>query len=160
MIRDNFAQSLKLKSCKKTISFSSVIDELEELKVKEVSLKIQDMKQENKLYISALILHKNLFNTSAQSILEETRINQVEYLMGIKIHYVSASDITILSGMNAPEAFIQSEVRKVIPNEPYTIKTSLGWSLLGNITKNGTNNANSKLFINRLDITTRDEMLY
>ena len=80
--------------------------------------------------------------------------------MAIKIHNVSASDITILSSMNAPEAFIQSEVRKGLPDEPYTIKTSLGWSLLGNITKNGTNNANSKLFINRLDITTRDEMLY
>ena len=36
--------------------------------MKEVSLKIEDMKQENKSYISALILHKNLFNMSAQLI--------------------------------------------------------------------------------------------
>ena len=32
---------------------------------------------------------------------------------------------------------------------------------MGNITnKNGINNANSKLFINRLDVTTRDEILH
>ena len=63
--------------------------------------------------------------------------------------------------MNAPEAFIQSEVRKELPNEPYAIKTGLGWSLLGYISsKNQTKNANSKLFINLLNITTRDEVLH
>ena len=54
----------------------------------------------------------------AQSILGKERINQLEHLQGIKIHNVSASDITTLIGANAPEAFIQSEVRKGLPNEP------------------------------------------
>ena len=40
LIRDEFAQGLKLKGYKKAISISSVIDELEEVKVKEVSLTI------------------------------------------------------------------------------------------------------------------------
>ena len=102
-----------------------------------------------------------MFNMPAKSILEKTRINELEHLKGIKIHNVSASDITVLIGVNTPEAFIQSEVRKGLPNEPCAIKTALGWSLLGNITsKNETNNANSKLSINRFDITNRDEMLY
>ena len=68
LIRDNFAQGLKLKGYKKTISISSVIDEVE-VKVKEVSLRIQDIKEENELYISALALSKNMFNMPAQSIL-------------------------------------------------------------------------------------------
>ena len=46
LIRDDFAQALKLKGYKKTISISSVIDEIEEVKTKEVSLRIQDMKEE------------------------------------------------------------------------------------------------------------------
>ena len=63
--------------------------------------------------------------------------------------------------MNAPEAFIQSEVRTGLPNEPYAIKTALEWSLLANLTnKNEANNTNSKLFINRLDITARNETLH
>ena len=102
-----------------------------------------------------------MFNMPAQFILEKTGINQLEHLKSIKIHNVSASDITKLISTNAPEAFIQSYVRKGLPNEPYAIKTASGWSLLGNIaSKNETNNANSKLSINRLDITTRDEMLH
>ena len=47
LIRDDFAQGLKLKGYQKTISISSAIDEVEEVKVKEVSLRIQDMKEEN-----------------------------------------------------------------------------------------------------------------
>ena len=119
------------------------------------------MKEENGLHISTLTLSKNIFNILAKSILEKIRINHLENLKGIKIHNVSASDIPTLIAANAPEAFIQSKVRKSLPNEPYAIKTALGWSLLGNITsKNETNNANSKLSINHLDVTTRDEMLH
>ena len=84
LIRDDFAQGLNLKGCKKTISISSVIDEVEEVKVKEVSLRIQDMKKENELHMSALTLPKNMFNMPAQSILKKARINQLEHLKGIK----------------------------------------------------------------------------
>ena len=119
------------------------------------------MKEKNELHISALTLHKNMFTMPAQSLLQEARIIQLEHLKGIKIHNVGTFDITILIGTNVPEAFIQSEVKNGLPNEPYAIKTALRWSLLGNITnKNESNNKNSKLPINRLDMTTRDEMLH
>ena len=119
------------------------------------------MKEKNELHISALTLHKNMFTMPAQSLLQEARIIQLEHLKGIKIHNVGTFDITILIGTNVPEAFIQSEVRNGLPNEPYAIKTALRWSLLGNITnKNESNNKNSKLPINRLDMTTSDEMLH
>ena len=119
------------------------------------------MKEKNELHISALTLHKNMFTMPAQSLLQEARIIQLEHLKGIKIPNVGTFDITILIGTNAPEVFIQSEVRNGLPNEPYAIKTALRWSLLGNITnKNESNNKNSTLPINRLDMTTRDEMLH
>ena len=119
------------------------------------------MKEKNELDISALTLHKNMFTMPAQSLLQEARIIQLEHLKGIKIRNVGTFDITILIGTNVPEAFIQSEVRNGLPNEPYAIKTALRWSLLGNITnKNESNNKNSTLPINRLDMTTRDEMLH
>ena len=119
------------------------------------------MKEKNELHISALTLHKNMFTMPAQSLLQEARIIQLEHLKGIKIRNVGTFDITILIGTNVPEAFIQSEVRNGLPNEPYAIKTALRWSLLGNITnKNESNNKNSTLPINRLDMTTRDEMLH
>ena len=77
MIRDNFAQDLTLKGYKKTISISSVIDVVRRSQSERVSLKIQNMKEENELYISVLTLPKNMFNMPAQSILEKARINQL-----------------------------------------------------------------------------------
>ena len=65
LIRDDFEQGLKLKGYKKAISISGVIDEVEEMKVKEVSLRIQHLKKENELHISALTLSKNMFNMPA-----------------------------------------------------------------------------------------------
>ena len=56
LIREDFTRGLKLKDSKKTISISSVINVVEEVKVKEVTLRIQDMKEENELHISALTI--------------------------------------------------------------------------------------------------------
>ena len=83
-----------------------------------------------------------------QSFLDKTRTNQLEDLKDIKICNVSAFGVVIL-------------IRKGLPNELYAIKAALGWSLLINVTsKNETNNGNSQLSINRLDITTRNEKLH
>ena len=76
--------------------------------MKEVSLRIQGMKEENELHISALTLPKSMFNMPVQFVLEKTRINQLEYLKGIKIHNVSVSDIAILIRANAPTGIFTS----------------------------------------------------
>lgn len=44
---------------------------------------------------------------SVQSILQKTRIKQLENLKGSKIYNVSATNITISTGANVPESFIQ-----------------------------------------------------
>ena len=74
--------------------------------------------------------------------------NQLEHLRDIKIRNVSGFGVAILTG-------------KGLLNEVYAIKAALRWSLLRNVaSKNEANNGNSHLSINRLDITTRDEMLH
>ena len=62
LIRSDFVKGSVLKGYKKTISISSAIDEVEEVKVEEVSLRIQDVKEENELHISALTLPKTIIS--------------------------------------------------------------------------------------------------
>ena len=62
LIRSDFVKGSALKGYKKTISISSAIDEVEEVKVEEVSLRIQDVKEENELHISALTLPKTIIS--------------------------------------------------------------------------------------------------
>ena len=43
--------------------------------------------------------------------------------------------MTTIIAANTPDIFLQLEVRRDNPSQPYAIKTILGWSLLGNTTK-------------------------
>ena len=62
---------------------------------------------------------------SVQSILQKTRIKQLENLKGSKIYNVSATNITISTGANVPESFIQYKARKGLPKDPSEIRTAL-----------------------------------
>ena len=84
------------------------------------------MKEENEVYISALTLSKKMIKMLVLSILKKTRISQLEHLKSFKVHTISISDTTILIGANAPEAVIQSEVKKRIPDETNPMKMTLG----------------------------------
>ena len=52
LVREDFAETLKLKGHKKTIPISSAINKVQEVKVKEVALKIQDLREEKINYPS------------------------------------------------------------------------------------------------------------
>ena len=61
--------------------------------------------------------------------------NTFGHLQDIQIPKICASEVTVLIGANAPDVFLQLEVRRGNPSESYAIKTILGWSLLGNTTE-------------------------
>ena len=58
--------------------------------------------------------------------------NTFDHLQDIQIPKICASEVTVLIGANAPDVFLQLEVRRGNPSELYAIKTILGWSLPGN----------------------------
>ena len=67
LIREYFVKQLKLKGYFRTINISSIKDELESVKVKEISLKIYDMDHKNEVEVKRYILPKGIFNTPSQS---------------------------------------------------------------------------------------------
>ena len=110
------------------------------------------MIKKNELQIEALTLPKRMFNMPSQGSLDLTgNSDQLEHLQDLQIPKINASDVTILIGANAPDAFLQVDLRKGQPNEPYALKTMLGWSLLGNITKNEGNKVDTRYCINHFE---------
>ena len=67
LISEYFAKQLKLKAYSRTINRSSIEDELESVKVKEISLKIYDMDHKNEVEVEAYTLPKRMFNMPSQS---------------------------------------------------------------------------------------------
>ena len=161
LIRKDFARQLKRKGYFRVINISSIKDETESVKVKETSLKIYDMDHKSEVEVEAYTLPKRMFNMPSQSSpTNGDNQNIFDHFQDIQIPKISGSEVTILIGANAPEVFLQLEVRRSNPSQPYAIKTILGWSLLGNTTeKEKPQEGRREYHINRIELLQHDEIL-
>ena len=81
-------------------------------------------------------------------------------MKGIKLAHGLASEVTILIGSNLPDAFVQLELRRGKQDQPYAIKTPLGWSLFGRqVTANNTQKE-CVYSVNRIDIVHNDDLIH
>ena len=68
--------------------------------------------------------------------------------------------MTILIGANALDVFLQLEVRRGNPSQPYAIKTILGWSLLGNTNERERQQKDQRKYhINHIEVLQHGEIL-
>ena len=65
------------------------------------------------------------------------RMEQWSHLRQVPFPEVERKKVSILIGTNIQEAFIPLEVRKGRPNEPFAIRSCLGWSILGGSASTG-----------------------
>ena len=161
LIREDFAKQLKLRGYSRTIKISSIKDEPETIIVKEISLKIYDMDHKNEVEVEARTLPKRMFNMPSQSSATNGDNQKTfDHLQDIQIPNICASKVTILIGANAPDVFLQLELRRGNPSQPYAIKTILGWSLLGNNTEREKPQKGGREYrVNRIEVLQHDEML-
>ena len=59
------------------------------------------------------------------------RIGQWPHLRQVPFPEVARNKVSVLIGTNVQEAFIPLEVKRGEPNEPFAIRSCLGWSILG-----------------------------
>ena len=161
LIREDFVKQLKLKGYSRAINTSSIKDKPENVKVKEIHLKIYNMDHKNEVEVQAYTLPKIMFNMPSQSSpTNQDNQNTFDHFQDIQIPKVCASEVTILIGANAPDIILQLEVRRGNPTQPYAIKTILGWSLLGNTTEREMPQKGGREYhINRIEVLQHDEML-
>ena len=137
LIRENFAKQLKLKKYSRTIKQNKRWkDEPESVKVKKVSLKIYDIYHKNEVEVEAYTSPKRMFNMLSQSSTANgNNQNTFDHFDDIQIPRICASEVTMLIWANAPDIFLQLELRRGNPSQPYANKTILRWPHLGNTTK-------------------------
>ena len=98
--------------------------------------------------------------TSQSSSANRDSQNTFDHLQDSQIPEICASEMTILIGANTPVVFLQLEVRRGNPSQPYAIKTILGCSLLGNTTKRKKPQRSGREYhINCIEVLQHDEML-
>ena len=57
------------------------------------------------------------------------------HLCQVPLPGVERNKVSVLIGTNVQEAFIPLKVKKGVPNEPFEIRSGLGWSILGGSVK-------------------------
>ena len=68
---------------------------------------------------------------SSQALAVRTKRDLWPHLRQVAIPEVERNKVSVLIGTNVQEAFIPLEVKKGEPNEPFAIRSCLGWSILG-----------------------------
>ena len=125
LIRLDYSNKLKLNAVK---TFTTVKESGGPVKVNEVFLKIFDDEQENALCIPVLFtITKNMFKMPTQKLRKSSKfvLEGYHYLKGIKLANVPLSELTVFVGSNAPDAFMQLELRRGMEYQQCAIKTPL-----------------------------------
>ena len=121
----DYANKLKLNAVE---TLPTVKERGEPIKVNEVFLKIFDDKQENTLCIPvAFTITKNMFEMPTQKLRKSSTfvLEGYHYLKGIKLADLPPSQLIVLVESNAPDAFMQLELRRGMQYQQCAIKTPL-----------------------------------
>ena len=128
-IREDFENKLKLNGVKRSIALSTVStakEQREPIKVKEVSLTILDDAKEN-AYTYMQIHHAEKYVDMLKLSKSAKSVEGYHHFKGIKLAHVSTSAVRILVESNAPDAFVQLELRRSTENQLYAVKMVTLW---------------------------------
>ena len=59
------------------------------------------------------------------------QVHQHSHLADVSVPDIDASEVALLIGMDNPEVFQQMEERRGKPQEPFAVRTPLGWTFYG-----------------------------
>ncbi|KAG1671110.1 hypothetical protein GQR58_016564 [Nymphon striatum] len=126
---EDLANELNLKGFREEIRMNTVTQEGSVMTGYKVHLQIQSLDGGCEINVSALTVPKIPVQSSA--IPDKQMIQSWPHLAGVPLHELNVSKVGLLIGADTPEAFWTSEERRGKKKEPYAIKTTLGWCVLG-----------------------------
>lgn len=129
-ISEKLVRSLGAKGLDTKISLTTMEKKNSTLKTKLVSdLEICDLDENNIVYLRAAYMKTELPVTT-EDLVSQEKLERWSHLKEIPIRYVDA-EVGILLGVNTPDAVKPLEIVDGNPDEPYAIRTKLGWAVNG-----------------------------
>ena len=112
-----------------TFSITTLNGKTDSCKGRRVALTLSSMDGSESLYIDDMLSVDSL-PVSANPRLSAVDFKRWPHFKGVPLTHLY-SDVTILIGVNVPKAFWVREERRGLDDEPYALRTVLGWSLVG-----------------------------
>ena len=130
VISKSLADYLNLSGQEKEIQFSNAVSSTTKIKSKLVTFSISSGSHPGKINVKNAWIVENL-NLPPNKIDNAEIKDKWPHLKDLNLDFSNTRDISILIGADMPTLHIDQEIRKGKPNEPITIKTILGWVLMG-----------------------------
>ena len=122
----------------------------------DLSLTVEPLDGTDQVYVTRLWTVDKL-NASSRSIPSEQDARQWPHLQGIKLPSISEKEVRLIIGTNVPDAFWVLEERRGNRGEPYAIRTPLGWTLMGPMERNDSEDCHLNVNFVRSSETLRED---
>ena len=110
----------------------------------EIDLQVQGVNSNDQVNLHNVWSVKRL-QISVHSAVVSSDIKKLSYLKDIDVSNIDTKDVMLLIGTDSPAAHIPLEVRSGKKDQPYAIRTRLGWAIRGPV---GNTNASDKINVN------------
>ncbi|CAG2247208.1 unnamed protein product [Mytilus edulis] len=129
---ERLLQKLNIASKPVTFEMSTVSSSGSTIHGQEVDLQVKAIDGNDKVSLKKVWSVKKL-PISARSAAENVDIRKLPYLADIQIPSTDLTEVMLLIGTDSPNAHIPLEVRSGNENQPYAIRSRLGWAIRGPI---------------------------
>ncbi|XP_053406602.1 uncharacterized protein LOC128559321 [Mercenaria mercenaria] len=123
----------------------------------EVELHVQPASGGNDVTLRKVWSVKSL-PVSTRSAAKNADIRDLPYLSKIETPEIDSSSVMLLIGTDAPQAHIPLEVRSGRHDQPYAIKTQLGWAVRGPVTDTTTQKSANVNFQQSADVLLQQQL--
>ncbi|CAG2256055.1 unnamed protein product [Mytilus edulis] len=129
---ERLLQKLNIASKPVTFEMSTVSSSGSTIHGQEVDLQVKAIDGNDNVSLKKVWSVKKL-PISARSAAENVDIRKLPYLADIQIPSTDLTEVMLLIGTDSPNAHIPLEVRSGNENQPYAIRSRLGWAIRGPI---------------------------
>lgn len=134
-VTQSLMDKLQVKGKNTKISLTTMEKENSVFKTKIISnLEVMDLDENQKILVP-LAYSKQKLPISTEDLITQEKADEWEHLRNIPMRYIN-SQVEILLGINTPEAVKPLEIVDGRQNEPFAIRTKLGWAINGPSSKN------------------------
>ena len=114
------------------VSLTTVDRENQMVDCKLVDLEVQDLSEAYSFKMHKVMTRESL-NISSESYITSAAMNAWPHLANLKVPRAERNQVDLLIGQDHSELLVPLEVRKGKDDEPFAIRTHLGWVVSGNL---------------------------
>ena len=107
------------------------VEDRKAMKIIETTMSKVDDQEFREIAVRDAWAVQDLLTIPLRHLAVRTKRDLWPHLRQVAFPEVERNKVSVLIGTNVQEAFIPLEVKKGEPNEPFAIRSCLGWSILG-----------------------------